>query len=114
MTIARGEIWWADLPVPVGSEPGYRRPVIIVQNNVFNRSRITTVTVVILTGNIHLLDFPGNVLIPAKESGLTRDSVVNVSQITTINRARLTECVQSLPPALMRQVDEGLRFALDF
>lgn len=63
---------------------------------------------------MHLLDFPGNVLIPAKESGLTRDSVVNVSQITTINRARLTESVQSLSPALMRQVDEGLRFALDF
>ena len=75
---------------------------------------MSTVTVVMLTSNVYLLDAPGNVLIPAKASGLLRDSVVNVSQIATINRARLTECVKSLSPALMRQVDEGLRLALDF
>lgn len=113
MIIARGEIWWADLRDPVGSAPGYRRPVVIVQNDVFNRSRIATVTVVSLTSNIRLLDGPGNVLVPASASGLPRDSVVNVSQISTIDRDDLAECVCSLTPALMRQVDEGLRVALD-
>ena len=113
MVIGRGELWWADLPEPVGSAPGYRRPVLVVQSDTFNRSRVSTVTVVAVTGNVRLLDAPGNVLIPAHESGLPRDSVVNVSQVLTINRDALTECVRMLTPSLMKQVNEGLRFALD-
>ena len=113
MVIGRGELWWADLPEPVGSAPGYRRPVLVVQSDTFNRSRVATVTVVALTGNVRLLDAPGNVLIPAHASGLPRDSVANVSQILTVNRDALTERVRSLSPSLMKQVNEGLRFALD-
>ncbi len=113
MLIARGEVWWADLPEPAGSTPGYRRPVLIVQSDTFNQSRVATVTVVALTGNIRLLDAPGNVLIPVQASGLARDSVANVSQILTINRDALTERVRSLSAAIMKQVNEGLRFALD-
>lgn len=113
MDIGRGEIWWADLPEPQGSAPGYRRPVLIVQSDTVNRSRLATVTVVALTGNVRLLDAPGNVLIPAHASGLRRDSVVNVTQILTVNRDVLTERVRDVAPSLMKQVNEGLRFALD-
>lgn len=113
MDIGRGEIWWADLPEPQGSAPGYRRPVLIVQSDTVNRSRLATVTVVALTGNVRLLDAPGNVLIPAHASGLRRDSVVNVTQILTVNRNVLTERVRDVAPSLMKQVNEGLRFALD-
>ena len=113
MDVGRGEVWWADLPEPTGSAPGYRRPVLIVRSDTFNRSRIATVTVVALTGNIRLLDAPGNVLISAKASSLPRDSVVNVSQILTVHRDVLTERIRTLSPALLKQVDEGLRFALD-
>ncbi|MDP1857353.1 MAG: type II toxin-antitoxin system PemK/MazF family toxin [Gemmatimonadaceae bacterium] len=113
MEIGRGELWWAHLPEPVGSTPGFRRPVLVVQSDTFNRSRVATVTVVALTGNVRLLDAPGNVLIPAHASGLPRDSVANVSQILTVNRDALTERVRSLAPSFMKQVNEGLRFALD-
>ena len=113
MEIGRGDVWWADLPEPTGSAPGYRRPVLIVQSDTFNRSRIATVTVVALTGNMRLLDAPGNVLIPANASSLPRDSVVNVSHILTVHRDALTERIRTLSPALFRQVNEGLRFALD-
>ena len=113
MVIARGEVWWADLPEPTGSAPGYRRPVLIVQSDTFNRSRIATVTVVALTGNIRLLEAPGNVLLPAQASGLPRDSVVNVSQVLTVHRDVLMERVRPLSPAMLKHVNEGLRFALD-
>lgn len=113
MVIDRGEVWWANLPDPAGSAPGYRRPVLIVQSNTFNRSRVATVTVAALTSNIRLIEAPGNVLVSAKAAGLPRDSVVNVSQIITLNRDALDECVSTLSAAVMKQVDEGLRFALD-
>lgn len=113
MVIGRGEVWWADLPEPVGSGPGYRRPVLIVQSDTFNRSRLGTVTVVALTGNVRLVDAPGNVLIPARVSGLPRDSVANVTQVLTINRELLVERVKFVSPALVKQVNEGLRLALD-
>lgn len=113
MDIGRGEIWWADLPEPQGSAPGYRRPVLIVQSDTVNRSRIATVTVVALTGNVRLVDAPGNVLIPAHASGLSRDSVANVTQVLTVNRDVLTERVRGLSPSLVKQVNVGLRFALD-
>lgn len=113
MELARGDIWWADLPEPQGSAPGYRRPLLIVQNNAFNRSRLRTVTAVVLTGNVRLIDAPGNVLVPAKTSGLPRDSVANVSQVLTVDRGALTERVGRLPSSLLEQVADGLRLALD-
>jgi mRNA interferase MazF len=93
----RGEIWWANLPNPVGSEPGYRRPVLIIQDDIFNQSRINTVIVVIITSNIQLAEAPGNVLLPQGVSGLSRDSVVNVSQIFTVDKTFLVEHIGSLP-----------------
>lgn len=112
MELARGDVWWADLPDPQGSEPGYRRPLLIVQNDAFNRSRLRTVIAVVLTGNVRLVDAPGNVLVPAKESGLSRDSVANVSQVITVDRDALTERVGRLPGSLIEQVASGLRLAL--
>ncbi len=112
MELARGDVWWADLPEPTGSEPGYRRPLLIVQNDAFNRSRLRTVTAVVLTSNVRLVDAPGNVLLPAGASGLPRDSVANVSQVITIDRGSLTERVGRLPRPMLDQVADGLRLAL--
>jgi mRNA interferase MazF len=112
MELARGDVWWADLPDPQGSEPGYRRPLLIVQNDLFNRSRLRTVLAVVLTGNLRLVDAPGNVLVPARASGLPRDSVANVSQVITIDRNALTDRVGRLPGTIIDQVANGLRLAL--
>ena len=109
--VQRGEIWWADLPEP-RSEPGYRRPVLVIQADSFNASRIQTVIVASITTNLHLADAPGNVLLSAHRSGLSRDSVVNVSQLLTLDRRFLTEKAGSLPPRLERLVDDGLRIVL--
>lgn len=108
----RGEIWWADLPNPLGSEPGYRRPVVIIQDDTFTQSRLRTVIVVIITSNIELANAPGNVLLPGDATGLARDSVANVSQIFTLDKAFLTERIGSLPVSLQEEVDEGLRTVL--
>ena len=108
----RGEIWWANLPDPVGSEPGYRRPVLVIQDDTFTQSRISTVIVVIITSNIQLVEAPGNVLLPSEVSGLSRDSVVNVSQIFTVDKTFLVEHIGSLPNYLQEDVDEGLRTIL--
>lgn len=110
--IHRGEIWWADLAEPRRSEPGYRRPVLVIQADPFNRSRIQTAVVAVITGNLELAEAPGNVLLPARSSGLRRDSVVNVSQLLTLDRAFLTEHAGTLTPRLQRAVDEGLRMVL--
>lgn len=112
MELARGEIWWAELPEPQGSEPGYRRPLLIVQNAAFNRSRLRTTIAVVLSTDVRLLDAPGNVLLPVKATGLPRDSVANVSQILTLDRAALTERVGRVPASLIEQVADGLRLAL--
>ena len=108
----RGEIWWAELPDPEASEPGYRRPVVIVQSNAFNRSRIRTVIAVVLTSNLRLTEAPGNVLIPASDSGLPKDSVANVSQVITVDRTFLTERCGRLPGHLIKSIDDGLRLVL--
>ena len=108
----RGEIWWAQLPDPVGSEPGYRRPVLIVQDDTFTQSRIRTVIVVIITSNVELANAPGNILLPSDATGLSRDSVVNVSQVLTVDKAFLTERIGSLPVSLQEEVDDGLRVIL--
>lgn len=110
--IERGSIWWADLAEPRGSEPGFDRPVLIVQADAFNRSRIQTVLVVFLTSNLRLVAAPGNVLIPAKAAGMPKDAVANVSQVMTLDRAYLRAGVGKLDPKLLRQVEEGLRLVL--
>ena len=111
--LRRGEIRWADLPDPRGSEPGYRRPVLIVQADSFNRSRIQTVIVATITSDLHLADAPGNVLLPAPDTGLRRDSVLNVSQLLTLDRSFLGEVVAELPRRLLIAVEAGLRSVLD-
>ncbi|MGO9619124.1 MAG: type II toxin-antitoxin system PemK/MazF family toxin [Bryobacteraceae bacterium] len=108
----RGEIWWADLREPRRSEPGYRRPVLVIQADSFNRSRIQTAIVAVITTNLDLAEAPGNVLLPARVAGLPQDSVVNVSQLLTLDRSFLTEHVGTLPPRAQRFVDEGLRIVL--
>ena len=110
--IQRGEIWWADLPKPRRSEPCHRRPVLVVQANAFNLSRIQTTIAAVITSNLELAEAPGNVLLPARLSGLPRDSVVNVSQLLTLDRGFLTEHAGTLPPRLQQSVDEGLRVVL--
>jgi len=109
----RGEIWWADLPDSDGSGPGFRRPVLIVQSNSFNRSRINTIIAVALTSNIRLGDAPGNILLPSEHTDLPNDSVVNVSQVVTIDKSYLDERVGVLPKRFIRLLDEGLRLVLD-
>ena len=113
MVIQRGEVWWADLDDPVGSGPGYRRPIVVVQSNGFNRSRIQTTIVVVLTSNLRLVDAPGNVLVPRVASGLPKDSVANVSQVATLDRDFLTERAGKLPARLLAAVDAGLKLVLD-
>ena len=108
----RGDIWWAQLPDPVASEPGFRRPVVIVQSNAFNRSRIRTVIAVVVTSNLSLAEAPGNVLLLSSESGLPKDSVANVSQIITLDRDFITEKCGRVPLRLIRSIDEGLRLVL--
>ena len=108
----RGTVWWAQLPEPIASEPGFRRPVIIIQSNAFNRSRIRTIVAVVLTSNLRLADAPGNVLIPAADSGLPKDSVANVSQIITLDRTFLTEKCGRMPSRIMNAVDDGIRLVL--
>ena len=108
----RGEIWWAALPAPSGSGPGFRRPVLIVQSNPFNESRIATVIVAIITSNLAIADAPGNVHISKSDSGLSKPSVVNVSQVVTLDRKLLTKRVRPLSGDALRRVDEGLRLVM--
>ena len=108
----RGQIWWAELPEPKASEPGYRRPVIIVQTDAFNKSRISTIVVVVITSNLRLADAPGNVLLSRSSTGLDRDSVANVSQILTLDKQFLSEQAGQLDALTMQQVEEGLELIL--
>lgn len=108
----RGEVWWASLADPVGSGPGFRRPVLVVQSKPFNESHIATVIVAVITTNLALGEAPGNVRLAKSESGLPKPSVVNVSQIITVDKSLLTEKVKSLPGAIMQRVEEGLRLVL--
>ena len=96
MVIAQGEVWWADLTVPTGSGPGFRRPVVVVQGDSLNRSRVATVVCVPLTGNLRWGDAPGNVLLLARATGLPKDSVANVSQIIALDKSELVERVGKL------------------
>jgi mRNA interferase MazF len=99
VVILQGEVWWADLPKPAGSGPGFRRPVVIIQGDAFNRSRISTVVCIPLTSNLRWADAPGNVMLPARLTGLPKDSVANVTQPVTLDRTLLTDRVGMLPEA---------------
>src|SRR5258705_7027185 len=108
MVISQGEVWWADLPAPVGSGPGFRRPVVVVQGDALNRSRIATVVCVPLTSNLGWASAPGNVSLSARLTGLPKDSVANVSQVVTVDRGLLTECVGKLPRAKLELILAGI------
>ncbi len=110
--IAQGDVCWADLPEPVGSGPGFRRPVLVVQGDAFNRSRVATVVCVPLTSNVKWAEAPGNVLLPARSSGLSKDSVANVSQIVTLDRTLLTERVGRISKKQLELVFAGLDILL--
>lgn len=109
----RGEIWWAELPEPTASEPGYRRPVIIIQSDEFNKSRINTVVVAAITSNLRLANAPGNVKLPINKTGLDKESVADVSQVITIDKQFLTERAGWLDGATLLQLDEGIKLVLD-
>jgi mRNA interferase MazF len=112
VVMRRGEIWCARLPEPRASEPGYRRPVLIVQSNAFNQSAIRTIIVAVITSNLRLAVAPGNVMLRKRESRLAKDSVVNISQLVTLSRDFLVERVGRIPPTRIREVDGGLRLVL--
>lgn len=107
--ITRGEIHWADLGTASGSRPAKRRPVLVVQSDPYNASRLATVVAVVITSNTTLAAMPGNVFLPATATGLPRDSVVNVTAVVTLNKTDLTDRVGGLSPSLMNEVDRGLR-----
>ncbi|MFO7894922.1 MAG: type II toxin-antitoxin system PemK/MazF family toxin [Longimicrobiales bacterium] len=113
MVVQRREVWWAELGVPGGSEPGFRRPVLIVQSDAFNRSRLRTTVAVVLTSNTRLLDAPGNVLLPGGETGLPKDSVANVTQVVTLDENYLVERAGRIPGDRMGRVEAGLRLVLE-
>jgi mRNA interferase MazF len=112
LVIERGGIHWVDLGPPDGSKPAKRRPVLIVSADSYNRSRLATVLVTVITPNTRLAVMPGNVFVPASATGLPRDSVVNVTALVTLDKTDLGEQVGTTPPALMREIDHGLRRAL--
>lgn len=111
--IDRGDLWWANLGEARGAAPAFHRPVVIIQANTFNRSRLETVVAVVVTTNLRLAASPGNVLVAAGLAGLEHESVVNVTQVTTVDRDDLTEAIGALPSWLLEQVEQGLRRVLD-
>ncbi len=110
--MTRGEIWWVDLGIPFGSEPGFKRPVLIIQADSFNDSNIHTVIVVPLTTNLNLSEAPGNVVLSKKETSLSKDSVANVSQIVTLDRERFGKKISNLKAKKLEKLEEGIRLVL--
>ena len=108
MNIRQGDVFWVELGAPKGSGPGYRHPHVVVQNNVFNESRINTVVVCALTSNLKRGDAPGNVLLHKGEGGLKKESVANVSQVVTVDKGDLIEKIGSLSQSRVNQIIEGL------
>ncbi len=106
-------MWWADLSAPRGSEPGFRRPVLVIQSDAFNMSRLRTVLAVLLTANMRLVEKPGNVILSRQTTGLPKDSVANMTQIATVDEDFLDQQVGVIPPRLMTQIEAGLRLVLD-
>ena len=110
--MTRGEIWWADFGIPFGSEPGFKRPVLVVQDDAFNKSNIGTIVVVPLSTNLLLAEAPGNVLFGKKATGLSKDSVAVLSQIVSVDRERLIEKITKIDKRLFGEVEEGLMTVL--
>ena len=113
MSIRQGDIYWIDLGEPEGSGPGYRHPHVVVQNNVFNKSRIGTVVVCALTSNLKRAEVPGNVLLKKGEANLKKDSVVNVTQVVTVDKTDCAEKIGTLSSARLRQIVDGLRLLIE-
>jgi mRNA interferase MazF len=113
MVISQGDIYWIDLEIPPGSEPGYRHPHVIVQNNLINQSRIHTVIVCQLTSNLKRAELPGNVLLNKQETNLSKDSVVNVTQILTVDKSRLGDYIGTLSRRRVLEILEGIRLIMD-
>jgi len=112
VTISQGEVWWADLGEPTGSRPGFHRPVVVVQGDALNRSQLATVVCVALTSNLKWSAAPGNVILPARTTGLPQDSVANTSQIVTLDKTELTERVGKLSKAKLELVLSGVDVVL--
>jgi mRNA interferase MazF len=110
--MTRGELWWADFGAPYGSEPGYRRPVLVIQNDFLNKSKLNTIIVVSLTTNLTYADVPSNVLITKSESKLKRDSVITTSQMEVIDRRRLIEKISKVDRTVMEKVEASIKFVL--
>ena len=113
MVISRAELYWAHLGVPSGSRPAKRRPVLVIQSDPYNASRLATVLTAVITSNTAMAAMPGNVFLPAVATGLPRDSVVNVTALVTLNKTDLTDRIGEVLPSLMHEVDRGLRRILD-
>ena len=113
VTIRQGDIWWADLPDPIGSGPGFRRPVLVIQSNAFNESEIATVVCIPLTSNLKWATAPGNVLLTKKKTGLPKDSVANVSQIIALDKGVLSEKNGRVSTSYIKQIMHGLDILFD-
>jgi mRNA interferase MazF len=111
--MVKGEIWWANLPDPRGSEPAKRRPVLIVQSDIFNKSAIRTVICAVITSNLRLANAPANILLEKGVSKLEKTSVINISQILTLDKAHLTDLVSMLPKPIISLVDDSLKHIFD-
>ena len=113
MNIKQGDVYWIDLDEPKGSEPGFRRPYVVVQNNIFNKSRINTVIVCSLTSNVKRAGIPGNVLLKKGEANLQKESVVNVTQVSTVDRLELAEKIGALSSTRVHQIIAGLKLVIE-
>lgn len=110
--MTRGSLWWVDLGLPLGSEPGFKRPVLIVQDNSFNKSQINTIICIPLTTNLSLADAPGNVHLTKKEARLPKESVAIVSQIVSLDRSRFLEKIGKLPTEKLKAIEDGIKLVL--
>jgi len=113
VNIKQGDVYWIDLDEPKGSEPGFRRPYVVVQNNIFNKSRINTVIVCSLTSNVKRAGMPGNVLLKKGEANLQKESVVNVTQVSTVDRLELDEKIGTLSSTRVHQIIAGLKLVIE-
>lgn len=111
--VEQGDVYWIDLPEPVGAEPGFRRPCVVVQNDVYNATRLKTVVICVLTSNTRLADMPGNVLLPESQTGLPRPSVANITQLTTIERSSLEDKTGTISREYLHRIFVGLMGLLD-
>ncbi len=113
MVIRQGDVFWVNLGLPSGSAPGYRHPHVVIQNNIFNQSRINTVVVCALTSNLYRADAPGNLLLSKGEANLKKESVVNISQIVTVDKSDMVEKIGFLPPSRIRQIIDGIKLLME-